>query len=346
VKKLRFPVRWVRGVLPVLIALLLLSWALHDVELGRVLEQVRDVRILPLVVAVVLITIGHFPIRVIRWRVILRPQGRTLAFTPLFHATASGTLMNYLLPARLGELVRAYAARELTTSPFSTAIGSLMAERVVDGFAMCLLLFGAIAVGGFQNAVAVGTWTVGRVALVAGGVFGLGMLALVLLALRPRHLRSVAGRLLGDGDAGSWMTSVRGTIRGIVAGLDALRSVNRTVGIVFWTLVLWSLSACGIWVGLRAFGIVVPLTVAALLQALVALAIALPSAPGFVGPFQAAARVALSLGGIDATQAIAFSLPFHVIAFFVPVTVIGVWSLSRTGMRFAQLGERARSAEG
>jgi uncharacterized protein (TIRG00374 family) len=329
-------------VIPFGIALLLLYWALHDVDLREVLVRIRNVRAWPLLGAVALITTAHFPIRVLRWRQILRPERRTLGFAPLFHATAAGTLMNYLLPARMGEFVRAYAIRELTASPFSTALGSLVTERVMDGFATCLLLLAAVGIGGFQNEIAVGSWTVGGVAAVAGGIFGAALLALVIVASRPRALAPLVSRLMGGREAEGPMASARAVLGGMIAGLDSLRSPDRAVAVALWTLVLWCLSAGGVWLGLRAFGIVVPLTVAVALQALVALAIVIPSSPGFVGPFQAAARIALSLGGIDATQAIAFSLPFHVIAYFLPVTVIGLWSLSRTGMRVAQLGARAR----
>jgi uncharacterized protein (TIRG00374 family) len=324
------------------IALLLLYWALHDVDLHEVLVRIRGVRAWPLVGAVALITTAHFPIRVLRWRQILRPEGRTLAFAPLFHATAAGTLMNYLLPARLGELVRAYAVRELTASPFSTALGSLVTERVMDGLATCVLFLAAVAIGGFQNEIAVGSWTVGGLAAVAAGVFGAAFLTLVIAASRPRGLAPLVSRLLAGGRPDGPIASARTMLRGMIAGLDSLRNPDRAVAVAFWTVVLWCLSASGVWLGLRAFGILVPVTVAVALQALVALAIVIPSSPGFVGPFQAAARIALSLGGIDATRAIAFSLPFHLIAYFVPVTVIGLWSLSRTGMRVAQLGARAR----
>jgi uncharacterized protein (TIRG00374 family) len=334
----------VRMAIALILSLLLLYWALHDVDLAGVLARVRGVRVWPLLGAALLITAAHFPIRVMRWRHLLRPEGAVLPFTPLFHATAVGTLMNYLLPVRMGELIRAYAARELTASSFSTALGSILTERVVDGIATCVMLFAAIAIGGFHNDIVVGSWTVGRVAAVASLVFGLAFVALFGIAFLPTRLRVAGRRLFGGRRGDSKWVSARSIIRGLIAGLDSLRSFERSVAAAAWSLLLWSVSACGVWLGLHAFGISVPLTLAVTLQALVALAIALPSAPGFVGPFEAAAKAALSLGAIDSTQALGFSLPFHIVAFFVPVTILGLWSLSRTGMRLTQLGAGAAKA--
>lgn len=335
-----------RSVIGLVLACFLLLWALHDVDFAQVLARVRGVRALPLLAAITLITFAHFPIRVIRWRHLLRPEGATLPFWPLFHATAIGTLMNYILPARLGEVGRAYAARELTTSSFSTAIGSLLTERVVDGIATCVMLFAAIAIGGYQNQIAVGTWTIGRVAAVASVAFGLALLVLLGSVFWPKSVKLVRGRLLLAEGRETRVAKARAMIRGVVAGFDSLRSVERSVAVAVWTALLWIVSACGIWLGLHAFGLAVPLPLALTLQALISLAIALPSSPGFVGPFEAAARAALSLGAIDSTQALGFSLPFHVVALFLPVTVIGVWSLSRTGMQLTRLETRAATAAG
>jgi uncharacterized protein (TIRG00374 family) len=334
-----------RSVIPVVVAVLLLCWALHDVDYAAVLVQVRRVQVWPLLGAVVLITVAHFPIRVFRWRHLLRPGGSVLPFTPLFHATAAGTLMNYLLPARMGDLVRAYAARELTTSSFSTALGSLLTERVVDGMAMCLMLVAAIALGGFRDETAIGTWTIGHVATVASVVFGLALLVLIGAALWPKRSDVEPGPAPGGRRHSLSSTSAQAMVRGIVAGFDSLRSLERVAAVVVYSAVLWMVSAYGIWLGLHAFDISAPFSLAVTLQALVALAIALPSAPGFVGPFEAAARAALSLGAIDSTQALGFSLPFHIVAFFVPVTVIGLWSLTQTGMRVTQLAGAAKAED-
>ena len=112
----------------ILISVVLLWWALHDLDLGEVVEHMRAVRVVPFIASVVVATLV-FPIRTIRWQYLLRLDGEKLPFVPLWHATAIGFMANNLLPARAGEVARAYAARRLTGVPFMTAAATLVVER-------------------------------------------------------------------------------------------------------------------------------------------------------------------------------------------------------------------------
>jgi hypothetical protein len=114
--------------------------------------------------------------------------------------------------------------------------------------------------------------------------------------------------------------------------------------VIFWSAVLWGVNALSIWLGLIAFDISVPWTAAIIVQALLGLAVALPSSPGFFGPFEAAGKASLALYGVDASRALAFSAPYHLFAFFVPVMLVGLWSLSRTGLRLSKLSRSKAAA--
>ena len=81
----------------------LLAWVLQDVNLREVVSYARGADPGLLLLSVLLAT-ATFPLRTIRWRLILRdPQGRGFAWMPLWHATAIGFMANNLLPARAGE---------------------------------------------------------------------------------------------------------------------------------------------------------------------------------------------------------------------------------------------------
>jgi uncharacterized membrane protein YbhN (UPF0104 family) len=69
--------------------------------------------------------------------------------------------------------------------------------------------------------------------------------------------------------------------------------------------------------------------------------VAVPSSPGFFGPFEAVTRFTLGLYGIGADQAVSYAVAYH-IGGFVPITVLGLYSLSRTQVRFGEL----RAVEG
>ena len=92
------------------VTLALLAWVLHDVRLPDVLLHLRRADPLSLLAAVALATLT-FPLRTIRWRLILHDvDGRRFPWLVLWRATAVGFMANNLLPARAGEVARAYVA--------------------------------------------------------------------------------------------------------------------------------------------------------------------------------------------------------------------------------------------
>src|SRR4051812_45719578 len=97
-----------RGALGLVLGAVLLWWTLHDTNLGEVWRVLRasDVGVFLLSTAVCTLI---FPLRAIRWRVILEPVAGKLPLGPLWRATAIGMMLNNVLPARAGELPRAYA---------------------------------------------------------------------------------------------------------------------------------------------------------------------------------------------------------------------------------------------
>lgn len=332
------------GAIGLAIAVLLLWWALRDVDFVDVATRVREMRVVPFVAAMVLCLVAQLGLRALRWQHVLRPNGKSLPYLPLFHATAAGALANCVLPARAGEFVRAYAARELTTSRFSTAFGSIAVERVMDGLTLVALMVLALAAGDFGNGGKVGGFTLAGVAGIAAAVFGVAMVGSLLVVWKPGLVRWLSAKTVEPLLPGRLGTRLRQILEGVIEGFDALRSVNRTLAVIFWSLVLWGVNGLSIWLGLIAFDISVPWTAAIIVQALLGFAVALPSSPGFFGPFEAAGKAALALYGVDASRALAFSAPYHLFAFVVPVMLIGLWSLSRTGLRISRLSQSDAAA--
>jgi uncharacterized protein (TIRG00374 family) len=117
-------------------------------------------------------------------------------------------------------------------------------------------------------------------------------------------------------------------IEGVRQGLLVLRTPARLGGVVFWSLVLWLVNALGFYVGFAAFAIPVSFPGALLMQGLLILGISLPSTPGFFGPFEAVIVAVLALYGVSHDLAFSYAIAFHITT-FVPITLLGLWSLAR-----------------
>src|SRR5205823_6299318 len=82
----------------------LLAWALHGVDARALIDHLRRANPWVMLETIALATCT-FPLRAIRWRLILRGTGGSpLPLGSLWHATAIGFMANNLLPVRAGEL--------------------------------------------------------------------------------------------------------------------------------------------------------------------------------------------------------------------------------------------------
>ena len=98
------------------------------------------------------------------------------------------------------------------------------------------------------------------------------------------------------------------------------------------------------WVAFLAFGIHVGFAVALFVNGTVALAVAVPAAPGFIGTFQAGVTAGLGVYGVSEAAAVALSLGFHV-AGFIPVTVIGLVYAWKLGLSLEEVGKSEARVE-
>src|SRR5215207_3071649 len=130
-----------RGALGIALSILLLGWTLHDVAWGDVWRELRASN-LPLFLAAATCATLIFPLRAIRWRVILDPVAPRLSMGMLWRATAIGMMVNNVVPARAGEIARAYAlTRETPRVGFAAAFASIAVDRVFDAVVILLLMF-------------------------------------------------------------------------------------------------------------------------------------------------------------------------------------------------------------
>ena len=307
-----------------------LYWAFHDVDFSVVVRHVSEADPL-LFAASVVVTTALFYIRAVRWHWLLEPIRPGIGYRPRLAATCIGFMANNLLPARVGEFVRAFALGRITGMPVSAAFGSLVVERLLDGLIVVAFFFGAMAAPGFPDTVGGGDIAVAaRVMLGLVSVAGLVLVAIVAKpAAAVRVGQRVAERVLPQ----AFRRPVVDAFEALVHGFSVLRSPRLMLVSLVWSVILWGAGALAFWLAFEAFSIDVPFVAAVFLQSLVALGVSLPSAPGFFGLFEGFARLGLvEVYGIDPARAVGFAIGFH-IGGFIPITLIGLWYAWRVGLR-------------
>jgi uncharacterized protein (TIRG00374 family) len=320
----------------------LLWWTLHGIDWHEVVAHLRASSIPIFLVATVMAT-TIFPMRARRWQILLEPVAGKLPLGMLWRSVAIGMMISNVVPARAGELARAFAlSRETPRVTFSAAFASIALDRVFDAFAVLTLLLIAMLDPAFPK----GQLVAGQPAsywLGAGmAAVGAALILLYLIVFFPERLigwfELVAGRI-----SPRLAQRGRATLLSFAGGLGVLRDPRRFAATLWWTLLHWLVNAAAYWVAFRAVGFEAPFTAALFFQGIVAIGVAVPSAPGFFGVFEAIAKTTLPIYGVSETLAVSWAIGFHIFT-FIPITVIGIVYFARLGMHLGDL-KRAKEAE-
>jgi glycosyltransferase 2 family protein len=324
-----------QGLIGVAVSIVFLGWALHRVSFTEVLRNVRHADPLWFAASVVAATLT-FPLRALRWRIFLSSSTPNRQLKPYWRAVAIGFMANNILPARAGEVVRAYAGTELIGVPFPSSLASIGVERIFDGVILVFFLAIAVASPTFPTDAMVGRTSVAGLARTMAVLFAGALVVLIIMVRNKDRALPLVNRVLGRLLPERFATPAMRVLAHLVQGLGVLHSSHDMARVVIWTLALWGTNAASYVFGFLAFGIELPHGAAFVLQSVAAFGVAIPAAPGFFGVFEKIAQSVLGIYGVSATLAFSFAIAIHM-GWFVPITIIGLVELARSGLTLRQL---------
>ena len=308
-----------------------LTYALWGVDLGALWQTLNVGRLWVLMPFLAVLAV-FFISNAQRWGWMLRAFGR-FPIPTLMPSMMIGFAANNLLPLRLGELIRAYLLAKDEGLSKSGVLMSLVLERLLD--LMGILVIYAVALALVPTAPAgfrASAW------LAAAAVLGLGSV-LAAFVLLPRTISRLWGWLAARLPPG---LRDRGSIylAQFEKALLPMRSPATAALLVGYSIGRWLLAVALAWLAIYAYAGAVTLPMAMITIGITAIAVALPSAPGFVGPMQAAFVFALTPFGIQQEAALAASVLF-LLGHWIPVTAVGALYLASRHLTFRELAARA-----
>ncbi len=330
-----------RGALGFVLSAAFLTWTLSEVSFVQVWDVLRHSSLSLFLLSTVVATV-IFPLRAMRWRVILASVASDIPIAALWRSTAIGMMVNNVVPARAGELARAYAiTKEDRRVNFAAAFASLAVDRIFDAVIVVLLLVIAMLVSRFPEGTNIGGQPINRAAILAGVIAVGALTALVTMALAPSFVVAIWNGVVGR-VAPRFVDRGRKLLESFMLGLGALRSPSRFARVFAWGVVMWLCNALAFWIGFYAVGINAPFSAAVVLMGVIALGVAIPSSPGFFGVFEFFAVEGLRLYGVPRDLAVSWAIGFHLLS-FLPITLIGLYYFGKLGMKFRDVGKREPS---
>jgi glycosyltransferase 2 family protein len=320
------------GVLFSAVLLYLTVRGLKFAEMWAVLQQAQYLWLIPGIMVYFLAVWA----RAWRWHYMLRPL-KKIPTAEMFPVVCIGYFGNNILPARAGEVLRAFVLRKRTGVPVSASLATVIVERIFDGVVMLGFVFLNLPElarltgdAGFM-----GTLNIRDLAIIGTLVFVGALLVFLLAAMFPHITEGVANWFIIRLVPAKARPATLALTRRFLSGLESLRSPQEALMIFVTTVIIWLLETGKYWLVMHAFPFQVSFFTLMLMNGIVNLATTLPSAPGYVGTFDLPGIAVLMAYGVSQEIAAGYTLVLHV-ALWAPITVLGAIYFLREGLKWGQ----------
>jgi uncharacterized protein (TIRG00374 family) len=313
-----------------LLSLLFILLAFRQVDfsqMGRAFAS-ADYWLLVPILAIIFLSLL---LRARRWQYLLAPI-QQVPLPGLFASLAVGYMANTFLPAHLGEFVRAYHAQKKTAISASAIFATIVVERLIDIFALLVLMGLALVVFPFPG------WAQksGMIMLVlVAGLFTL----LLLMKKYRRQALAVSGRLGAFLPAAISM-KINGLLEQFLDGIVALRQASHYLAVGIFSLLIWVCYVITFQLLFYAFAFVkiyhLPWSAALVALVITTISVVVPSSPGYVGSYHFLCQLSLGLFAVPKGPALSYAFVMHAINIF-PVFFLGLFIISREKISLAAI---------
>jgi glycosyltransferase 2 family protein len=296
------------------ISLAAIGIALYRVDLGEAQTAFREANYIWLAPAL-MFAVGAFFLRAVRWRALFHPL--ELPLGRLFWIMSIGYTVTTILPLRLGDVVRAHLVGEVEEESKTRSFITIAVEHLMDVLTVLVIL---LVLSFF---VPLAGWVRTMMFAATGIVVVSFILIGVTLFRRGESLELVDAALMRLPE--SWARKIHETFDSAIDGLSALGSPTAALKVAGWSAAQWLTGGLMMWAVLLAFDISASIIVALFMVAMSALALTIPSSPGYIGVYHAVMIEALAgVFGVSRGEAASFAVVSHLLLFVPPVIIGGL----------------------
>ncbi len=306
--------------LGLLISSAFLYVAFRNVDVGLIFLSIKSAS-LPFVILVVVLTVIFYLIRALRWFHLLEPI-KKIGLSSLFSSTVIGFAANCVLPARLGEFIRANYIGRMEKISKSSSLATIVTERLFDVFTILLILLFVLLSTDFPTG-----WESTGKALRTGGflflvVFLFSILLLIGLKEKTQTFLNITESLLFFLPRKTRQHLVT-ILKDFSDGLVLVKGPAQLVAVIFYSFTLWCLTVFQIYILGLSMGMSLPFLAPFFILVLLCFSVTIPSAPGYIGTFHLACQYGLIFYGFSREKALSMAILLHA-AGFIPTIMLGL----------------------
>ena len=309
----------------ILISAVFIYLAFRKVDLSRMLHSFRSANYWYLVPILFILFASHY-LRSLRWRYFLDPVMR-LRTGSLFAALMVGYAANMVMPAHLGEIVRAHMLSRKRPISMGCAFATIVVERIIDVFALLILLAFSMMIHPFPK------WVVASGYVMLGGAVFLFAALIFSKKNEQKTLKAVRFIMKPLPPRFSERAALGGSL--FLSGIAPLRRRMDYPVVGVLSVAIWVCYGLTFHLCLYAFNLVEAYNlvwyVALVLLVITTISVVVPSSPGYVGTFHYLCQLGLGLFGVPAAPALSYAAVAHAVC-FLPVFFVGLVLANYEGM--------------
>lgn len=325
--------RLVQSIFSLVLSVLVLYAVLSHFDLRRTLLSIRQARPALLVLSIALMITCYF-LRGARWQI----WERSLSYWDSFRLILIGFMGNNVLPARLGEILRAHctAAKTSDERGRTAALGSITAERILDGLILAVFGFTAIALVPMDRRLQAALFFVSLVLI----SFALALVFGVYFHEQIRSLIAAANRKF----PGHMTAFAREKTNNYLDGFLPLGTLPRMLGAIISTAVIWAIEMVACYFFGRAIWPHMSISIAVVFLTVVNFASLLPFTMGGIGTIDAVVPVFLISAGVPSYLALGMVVLQHAAQYLFTTITGGILYLAGGFSRIPLADAKARSS--
>lgn len=327
--------------LGVLISIVFIWLALRGLKLNEFWGTVQKANFVWLIPGIGVYFIGVW-VRAWRWHYLLKPI-KEIPTKQIFPITTIGYMGNNIYPARAGEVLRAVILKRKEGIPVSASLATIIVERIFDGVVMLAFVFVNLSELAKLTNSSGFVGNIQQVAIIGTGIFLGALIIFLLAAMFPQTSAKFGLWMIEHILPQRFHTRISSMMNKFLDGLASLRSPFNVLMVFFTSVIIWLLETGKYWFVMHAFNFSVSFFALMLMNGIVNLATTIPSAPGYIGTFDAPGIAVLTAYGVDQATAAGYTLTLHV-ALWLPITILGAYYLAREGVKWSD-SLRAETAE-
>lgn len=300
-------------ILGILISVVLVYLSIRGINLQDVFRDLQRIQFSYVISFIILIMLMQW-LRSYRWGVMLQPMEKIDQLS-LFSVTSVGFLAIASIPARIGELARPYLISKRSSIKMSSALGTILVERIFDSFTVLAI---AIIILFFTD---LPPWMIKSSIIFFLLALVMFCFIIFLILRRDAALKLINGILRKL--PGKFAHKIDELIHHFIDGFQIITNIKLFLYLFFLSALIWLVDVLAIYMLLESFGFGLPVMASFVLMIILIVGIAIPTAPGYMGNWHFACVLALSLFGLAKAEALSFALVYHFLSMII-VVVLGV----------------------